>query len=106
MTVVLVACSSRFNIDGMWRSEGGKIVSFQDGVASPTLFGFSDGPNGSYSFSEEKNDEGYYTLFGTHLTGGSVEYQVEVIDNDHIVLTLDSDGYMNFAPQVLKLERQ
>ncbi|MET3558419.1 hypothetical protein ABID29_001544 [Streptococcus rupicaprae] len=106
LTLFLSACSSSFSIEGMWRSSGGKIVSFNDGEVSPTLFGFPDGPNGSYSLSEGTDADGNYTLSGTHLTGGNVEYSVEVEDRNHIVLKLKTDNVLSFAPEQLVLERQ
>jgi major membrane immunogen (membrane-anchored lipoprotein) len=105
--LLLSACSSSsgFDITGMWESGSGTIISFGDnGVCSPTLFGFDGGPNGSYSISEKKDEDGYYTLQASHLTGGNIVYKVNVIDNDEI--ELDAVGESYFGSSHYNLKRQ
>lgn len=104
---ILTACSSAFSIDGQWKSSGGTTVIFQDGAVSASLFGFNGGPDGSYSLSSKMNENGDYILFGSHITGGEVEYRVQVESNDKIYLeqTENTSDY-SFAPISLSLERQ
>ncbi len=101
----LAACSSlgSFSIDGLWKSSGGTMIAFQHGSASASLFGFNGGPDGTYQFSGKQSD-GSYELYGSHLTGGTVDYLVTVQDGDHISLALQ--GVSSYAPKQLVLERQ
>ena len=96
-------CTSRFSIDSLWKSANGTMISLNDGRASASLFGFNGGPDGSYQLSEGKSD-GTYQLYGSHLTGGTVQYLVTVQDNSHIKLELQSKS--TFAPKRLTLTRQ
>lgn len=101
---LLVSCSKEFSIDGMWKSSSGTAINFNNGTVSASLFGFDGGPDGSYVVSEKPNNESYYTLSASHVTGGTVEYEVAVSDNDNITLTSVKDN--TFAPNFTSLERQ
>lgn len=104
LVVILAACAhGAFEIDGLWKSDQGTVISLQDGSASASLFGFDGGPDGSYQLSSKQPD-GTYELYGSHLTGGTVEYQVTVHDDAHITLTRESQS--TFAPKKLQLTRQ
>lgn len=96
-------CTSKFSIEGLWKSTNGTVISLQGGRASASLFGFNGGPDGSYQLSEVGSDR-KYQLYGSHLTGGTVEYLVTVTDNSHIKLELQSKS--TFAPKLLTLTRQ
>ncbi|HEL2401196.1 TPA: hypothetical protein TZS69_000129 [Streptococcus suis] len=105
--LILTACSSAFSIEGQWKSSGGTTIIFQDGTASASLFGFNGGPDGSYSLSSEKDENGDYILYGSHITGGEVEYRVQVESNDRIYLEqTENNSEYSFAPSSLSLERQ
>ncbi|WP_373481741.1 hypothetical protein [Acetobacterium sp.] len=97
-------CTQSFSIDGMWISPNGMIITFQNGSSSASLFGFNGGPNGSYELSEKTDSNGDYTLYGSHLTGGTVEYSINVVNNDEIVMTLRSES--SYAPNSITLERK
>lgn len=97
-------CTQSFSIDGMWASPNGTVITFQNGSASASLFGFNGGPNGSYELSEKTDGNGNYILYGSHLTGGTVEYSVNVVNNDEIVMTLQSES--SYAPSSITLERK
>lgn len=97
------AYSGDFTIDGLWKTSGGAIYSFRNGVVSASLFGFDGGPNGTYQLSDERSD-GSYELYGSHITGGTVDYLVTVQDAKHITMTLQ--GEASFAPKKLTLTRQ
>lgn len=103
LCMTFAGCTSRFSIDGLWKSANGTMISLKDGRASASLFGFNGGPDGSYQLSEGKSD-GTYQLYGSHLTGGTVQYLVTVQDNSHIKLELQSKS--TFAPKRLTLTRQ
>lgn len=103
LCVAASGCTSKFSIDGLWRSTSGTMISLQDGRASASLFGFNGGPDGSYQISEVGSN-GKYQLYGSHLTGGTVQYLVTVQDNSHIKLELQSKS--TFAPKLLTLTRQ
>lgn len=102
--ILVVGCSNSFSIDGMWESSSGEIYSFSDSSVSASLFGFSGGPDGSYTLSEKPDDDGNYILYGSHITGGEVNYSVTVENNDQISLTLTNES--TFAPKSLTLERR
>lgn len=94
---------TQLTIDGLWKSTSGTVISLQNGVASPSLFGFDGGPSGTYQLSGQKPD-GSYELYGSHVTGGSVDYIVTARDSSHITLKLQ--GQPSFAPSQLQLSRQ
>lgn len=102
--VSFAGCSNSFSIDGMWESTNGTMIAFQNGSASASLFGFNGGPDGSYELSEKTDSNGDYLLYGSHITGGTVEYSVNVESNDKIILTLLSDS--DYASKSLTLERK
>lgn len=104
--ISLTGCSNSnsFSIDGMWETSGGTIITFQNGEASASLFGFNGGPNGNYELSQKTGSDGNYTLYGSHITGGTVEYSVKVESDDKIMMTLSSDS--SFAPKTLTLVRK
>lgn len=98
-----VSAPVELSIDGLWRSDGGWVIALQGGQASASLFGFDGGPDGSYQLSRSQSD-GTYVLYGSHITGGTVEYRVEVQDADRITLTLVKES--SFAAKHLALTRQ
>lgn len=102
--VFIAGCSNSFSIDGMWESSSGEIYSFSNGSVNASLFGFNGGPDGSYSLSDQPDDDGNYTLYGSHITGGEVNYTLEVESNNQIRLTLTNESW--FAPKSLSLERK
>ncbi|MGG5342178.1 hypothetical protein [Enterococcus sp. AZ192] len=104
--VLTVGCTKSFSIDSMWKSSNGTVVSFNEGSVSASLFGFNGGPEGTYSLSEKADSDGKYTLHGSHITGGEVDYLVEVKSNNEILLTSTPDSSATFAPKSLSLKRQ
>lgn len=103
LCVAVAGCTQKFSIEGLWKSANGTMISLRDGRASASLFGFNGGPDGSYQLSDGKSG-GTYQLYGSHITGGTVQYQVTVQDNTHIKLELQSKS--TFAPKRLTLTRQ
>ena len=96
--------TGNFSIVGMWKTSGGKIITFgSDGQCSPTLFGFDGGPNGSYAISSKTDENGNYTLSATHITGGSLVYIVVVTNVDTITLIAEGETY--FAASQYALTR-
>ena len=92
------------NLFAILKSSSGEIYSFSDSSVSASLFGFSGGPDGSYTLSEKTDDDGNYILYGSHIAGGEVSYSVTVDNNDQISLTLTNES--TFAPKSLTLERK
>ena len=80
------------------------LFAILNSSVSASLFGFSGGPDGSYTLSEKTDDDGNYILYGSHIAGGEVSYSVTVDNNDQISLTLTNES--TFAPKSLTLERK
>ncbi|MEY8463030.1 hypothetical protein [Streptococcus merionis] len=107
LVFLLSACQQAFSIEGQWKTGSGETIVFQDGEVTGYLFGFKGGPNGTYNLSSEPDEDGRYLLYGSHLTGGEVEYAVEVEDSDHIHLELTENTTSgSFASSRLDLERK
>lgn len=84
--IVLAGCSSsRFDIVGMWKDDGGTTRTFSsDGTCQNVAKIDIGGPSPTYSISEKADSNGYYSLFVSQSGYNQTTFYVKVISNDSI----------------------
>ncbi|MDR1131013.1 MAG: hypothetical protein LBL15_01160 [Oscillospiraceae bacterium] len=94
-----------FNLAGMWKT-GNSIITFsENGAVNALFFGFGGGgPDGSWIMSSKADENGYYTLSASHITGGSPVYKARLISQDEIELYGESG--IEFGAEYYHLYRQ